>query len=173
MGEKHSGGHDGVLSNRRRRLVLDQLQTHETMTLRDLAEQLAVADQGASIEALCEEAIQEIEVALHHVHAPKLKEAGYVEYDPRRRLVGVTETGRRLDVDTDGLDAGVGPKDGISVDLCPSTIDDLHDVIRNDGRFDARMMYDEVIGTVLADHAAEGSAEQAAANEPGDREEAR
>jgi hypothetical protein len=152
MGEKDSsGGRESVLTNRRRELVLSQLQTHETMSLRDLAEQIAVTDQQTDINSLCEEAIEEVEVALHHVHAPKLAEAGYVEYDTRTQLVSLTDAGRRADVDSE-CDGVQSPKtDRISVDLCPETVDRLHDVIRHDDRFDERMEYDEVIGTVLGD----------------------
>jgi hypothetical protein len=121
------------------------------MTVRDVAEQIAVADQRTEIEALCEEAIEEIEVALHHVHGPKLSEAGYVEYDPDRQLLGLTRNGRQLSVETECDDRRVDDSEGITVELCTDTIDSLHEAIKRDDRLGARMSYDEVISTLLAD----------------------
>ncbi|WP_136592229.1 DUF7344 domain-containing protein [Salinigranum halophilum] len=152
MGENtDSGGPTGVLTNRRRQLVLSQLQDHESMALRDLAEQIAVNDLQTDIESLSEEVIDEVEIALHHVHTPKLAEAGYVEYDSHSQVVSLTETGRQASIETqcDRVDSTSASR--VSVDLCPETVDLLHDLIRRDDRFGARMDYDEVIATVLAD----------------------
>jgi hypothetical protein len=121
------------------------------MTLRDLAEQIAVADQRTELESISREAVEEIEMALHHVHAPKLADAGYVEYDSRRRLVGLTDRGRATRVETDCGRGRVESSETVTVDLCLDTIDAIHDRIREDDRLDARMSYDEVISTVLAD----------------------
>jgi DNA-binding MarR family transcriptional regulator len=152
MGDRPNQGEYGdVLSNRRRRLVLDQLQSHGSMTLRDLAEQIAVIDQQTELEALCEEAVEEVEVALHHVHAPKLADADYVKYDARQRLVGLTDRGRQLRIEVECDGARIESADGIAVDLCLETIGDLHDLIQQDDRFDVRMSYDEVVSTILAD----------------------
>jgi hypothetical protein len=120
------------------------------MTLRDLAEQIAVTDQQTEIEALSEEAVEEIEVALHHVHAPKLADAGYVEYDPRRRLVGLTDDGRQLGVETECADQ-VESSESVTVDLCLDTISDLHEMIRRHDQLSVRMSYDEIIGTLLTE----------------------
>ena len=169
MGEKYSGGSGGVLANRRRQLVLDQLQRHQAMTLRDLAEQIAVNDQQVEINELCEEAVKEVEVALHHVHAPKLASAGYIEYDSRRRLVALTERGRTLDVDSECEEARATQRERITVDLSRETLDRLHDVITADDRFGARMAYDDVIRAVLA----EAARDTAETDETEDEEEAR
>jgi len=151
MGDRsNQGDHGDVLTNRRRQLVLSQLQSHESMTLRDLAEQIAVTDQQTEIEALSEEAVEEIEVALHHVHAPKLADAGYVEYDPRRRLVGLTDEGRQLGVETE-CDDRIESSESVTVDLCLDTISDLHEMIRSHDRLSVRMSYDEIIGTLLTE----------------------
>lgn len=152
MGENTDTGDDVyVLSNRRRRLLLQQLQEHESMSVRDLAEQIAVMDQQTNIESLGEEAITEVEVALHHVHAPKLADAGLIEYNERRGIVGVTDEGRQLRIDDPADDVRPEPSDGITVELCPETIDALHEAIRRDDRLDGRMSYDEVVSTVFAD----------------------
>lgn len=154
MGENNdSGGFPEVLANRRRQLVLSQLQEHESMTLRDLAEQIAISDLNTSIESLSEEAIDEVEIALHHVHTPKLAEAGYVEYDSHNQVVSLTDTGRRasIEAECDRVQIQTPSADQISVNLCPETVDLIHSVIRHDDRFDARVDYDEVIATVLSD----------------------
>ena len=176
MGDRpNQGEHGDVLANRRRQLVLSQLQSHGSMTLRDLAEQIAVTDQQTEIEALSEEAVEEIEVALHHVHAPKLADAGYVEYDDRRRLVGLTDSGREVSVETECADR-IESSETVTVDLCIDTIADIHEVIRQDERLDARMSYDEVISALLAERAADldGLDDLAALDSPvEDEEEAR
>jgi hypothetical protein len=152
MGENSdSGGPTGVLTNRRRQLVLSQLQQHESMTLRDLAEQIAVNDMQTDIESLSEEAIDEVEIALHHVHTPKLSEAGYVEYDPHGQIVSLTDPGRRASLETECDRVGPATSDRISVNLRSETVDRLHELIRRDERFDGRMDYDDVIAEVLSD----------------------
>jgi hypothetical protein len=119
------------------------------MTLRDLAEQIAVTDQQVELESICQEAIKEVEIALHHVHVPKLSDAGYVEYDGRHRLVSLTDSGRRLPIETE-CQSRVESSERVTVELCIETIDELHERIRQDERLDGRMSYDEVVSTVLA-----------------------
>jgi hypothetical protein len=130
------------------------------MSIRDLAEQIAVTDQETCIESICEEAIEEVEVALHHVHVPKLDQAGYADYDERNRIVGPTKRGRQLDIGIDCEEVPPDETDHVSVDLCSDTLDRLHEVITNDERFDARMTYNAVIGTILADVDLETTAEE-------------
>ncbi len=163
MGENaDSGGSTGVLTSRRRQLVLSQLQKHESMTLRDLAEQIAISDLQTEIESLSEEAIDEVEIALHHVHAPKLAEAGYVEYDSRNQIVSLTDAGRRTSIDNECDRVGRRTSDRISVNLRSETVDLLHGIIRRDDRFDARMDYDDVIAAVLSDARVERENEEEA-----------
>ena len=150
MGDRsNQGDHGDVLTNRRRRLVLSQLQSHESMTLRDLAEQIAVTDQQVELESICQEAIKEVEIALHHVHVPKLADAGYVEYDRRRGLASLTDSGRELRIETE-CQNWVESSERVTVELCLETIDELHERIRHDERLDSRMTYDEVVSTILA-----------------------
>jgi hypothetical protein len=152
MGENDdNGGSTGVLANRRRQLVLSQLQEHESMTLRDLAEQIAVTDLQTDIESLSEEAIDEVEIALHHVHTPKLAEAGYVKYDSESQLVSLTGAGRRASIENTCDQVEPTSTARISVNLRPETVDQIHDLMRHDDRFDARVDYDEVIRTITSD----------------------
>lgn len=163
MGENvDSGGPTGVLTNRRRQLVLSQLQEHESMTLRDLAEQIAVSDLRTDIESLSEEAIDEVEIALHHVHTPKLAEAGYVEYDSRNQIISLTDAGRRKSIENECDQVDPRASSRISVNLRPETVDLLHGIIRRDDRFDARMDYDDVISEVLSDARVERESEEEA-----------
>ena len=170
MGEKANHGERGAPTNHRRRLVLSQLQLHGSMTVRDLAEQIAVTDQGRCLESLCEEAIEEVEMGLHHVHVPKLEQAGFVDYDARNRIAGPTERGRRTPVDISCESASADRDGRITVSLCGETVDRLHEIIRSDDRFDGRMSYDEVLGTILADVT---RAEADEAGDVGESEEAR
>lgn len=67
-----------LLSDCRRRVIIRRLrEADRTLTLSDLA---AVAD-AEGVEA--EEGRASIESDLHHVHVPKLIEAGVVDYDSR------------------------------------------------------------------------------------------
>lgn len=84
-------GADGVVddSNRRRRTVLSILESgngpHERA---ELARE--VADREAGGEASTE-AVEEVLVALHHVHLPKLEDAGLVDYDADEGVVSATD----------------------------------------------------------------------------------
>ncbi|WP_459192994.1 DUF7344 domain-containing protein [Halosimplex sp. J119] len=73
---------------RRRRLleVLEETGRGERAPLADLSERVAVAEGTTEGEAR-----HGVAVALHHVHLPKLDEAGLVEYDPETRVVETTD----------------------------------------------------------------------------------
>ncbi|AUV83679.1 hypothetical protein C2R22_20200 [Salinigranum rubrum] len=142
--------------------MLSQLQEHESMALRDLAEQIAVSDLQTDIESLSEEAIDEVEIALHHVHTPKLADAGYVEYDSHNQVISLTDAGRRKSIENECDHVGPQSSSRISVNLRPETVDLLHGIIRRDDRFDARMDYDDVISVVLSDARIERESEEEA-----------
>lgn len=81
-----------LLSNRRRRCTLVcLLEQQETIPLADLAEAVAIREQGTPITEFSAEEIQEVETSLYHWHIPKLADAGVVEYEPERTLVKLTE----------------------------------------------------------------------------------
>jgi len=78
-----------VLSNANRRFVLSHLVQRETPPALDpLAGALAEWSDDLSLE--------DARIALHHVHLPKLQEAGLVEYDETVRLTD--EAGGSLDL---------------------------------------------------------------------------
>ena len=77
-----------VLSERRRRHVLRCLQEYdESMTLADVADEVAVRELGKRITDISAETVMEIYLSLYHSHVPKLTAAGIVEYDQERDLV--------------------------------------------------------------------------------------
>ncbi|HET7325248.1 MAG TPA: hypothetical protein VFJ06_13055 [Halococcus sp.] len=86
--------HD-VLRNERRTRVLEHLhQTQETVTLRELAEQLAVLETG---ETPPPRNIREsVYNALHQTHLPKLDAMGIVEYESDRKLVALDDGAQQV-----------------------------------------------------------------------------
>ena len=71
-----------LLSSRLRRDVLRYLvQDVDVLELRSLADQLLVWDETG------EDDIEEICIALHHVHLPKLEDAGLITYDSNQRRI--------------------------------------------------------------------------------------
>lgn len=77
-----------VLSERRRRDVLRCLKEYdETMTLPDVADEVAVRELGERITDISAETVMEVYLSLYHTHVPKLTAAGIVEYDQERDIV--------------------------------------------------------------------------------------
>ena len=159
-----------LLSNGRRRYALRCLNEHVTMTLADVAEEIAVWERETTIDNISAEEVKEIYTALYHVHVPKMESVNVVTYDQQNDLVGLTELGHDLKsrwsdvqetVDWDDLGEST-PADtepasraqkaeSISVDLSPETITAIHAAIRQDERFPEEIAYDEVIRTVLSE----------------------
>jgi len=66
----------------RRRAVLAALQGEQTVVdRRELAEQVAAVENDAAPAAVEEDAVDDVLLTLHHVHLPKLDDAGYLTYD--------------------------------------------------------------------------------------------
>lgn len=80
-----------ALSSKRRRYVLSFLDRLGTLTLADLADELAEQEHDASIDQIPAEDVKSLYMSLYHQHVPKLEEAGLVEYDQERDLVRPTE----------------------------------------------------------------------------------
>lgn len=86
-----------VLANARRRFVLACLDEHATpMPLADVADELATWEFDAEITEIPAEEVRTIYVALYHVHVPKMKAAGMVEFSQERDAVSPTEAGEEL-----------------------------------------------------------------------------
>lgn len=74
-----------VLANEHRRLILSYLAEtdNDVTTFEDLVDHLLVHEAEA-VDDLTDESVA---IALHHIHLPKLKEAGLIEYDTQSETV--------------------------------------------------------------------------------------
>ena len=88
-----------VLTDDRRRRVIAVLARapHETVTLTGLAVTVTTVEEDTALADLDRGRLAAVRSTLHHVHLPKLADAGLLEYDPERRTV--------TDVGTDTIDA--------------------------------------------------------------------
>jgi hypothetical protein len=94
-----------LLKNRRRREVLAYLlEADETVTLGELAEQIAAWENDTEINALNSDQRKRVYVALYQTHLPKMDDAGIVEYDQNRGLISLSDNAdllmMYLDTDT-------------------------------------------------------------------------
>ena len=81
-----------VLKNRRRRDVLEYLQSEGgTVTLAELAEQIAAWENDIEVAELNSTQRKRVYVALYQTHLPKMDDAGIVEYDRDRGNVTLSE----------------------------------------------------------------------------------
>lgn len=76
-----------LLRNRRRRLVMRYLATHEDADIGELAEHIAAVENGTDPEALSSSERKRVYVSLYQSHLPKLAEAEVVDYDKERGTV--------------------------------------------------------------------------------------
>lgn len=94
-----------LLKNRRRREVLSYLlEAEETVTLGELAEQIAAWENDTEVTALSSDQRKRVYVALYQTHLPKMDDAGIVEYDQDRGLISLADNAdllmMYLDTDT-------------------------------------------------------------------------
>ncbi|MFC4541777.1 ArsR family transcriptional regulator [Halosolutus amylolyticus] len=94
-----------LLKNRRRREVLTYLlEADETVTLGELAEQIAAWENDTEVNALSSDQRKRVYVALYQTHLPKMDDAGIVEYDQDRGLISLSDNAdllmMYLDTDT-------------------------------------------------------------------------
>lgn len=68
------------LSSRRRRYALVCLRDHQSMTLADLADEVAVMEHDRRIDEIPADAVMRVYLSLYHTHVPKLEAADLVEY---------------------------------------------------------------------------------------------
>ena len=81
-----------LLKNRRRREVLQYLlETEETVTLGELAEQIAAWENDTEVTALSSDQRKRVYVALYQTHLPKMDDAGIIEYDQDRGLIDLSD----------------------------------------------------------------------------------
>lgn len=68
-------------------VLLDVLNDHATVTLADLADELAAAETGVPVESISAEAVADRYDALYHREIPALARAGLLAYDEDADLV--------------------------------------------------------------------------------------
>lgn len=74
-----------------RRIVLAVLADEQrSLTLGDLTKSIVKHDHHEPLSEVSGEEVKRIRTELHHVHVPKLADAGLVEYEPERHLVDPT-----------------------------------------------------------------------------------
>ena len=88
-----------ALSNGRRRNVITYLEEHgDDARVRDIAEQLAAWENDLEINEVTYKQRKRVYTALHQSHLPKLAESGFIDYEPNRGIVSLTEESRELQV---------------------------------------------------------------------------
>ena len=81
-----------LLADQRRQEVLACLvDDTRPMPLADLAEDVAARENEGPRAEVPTETVRTIATSLHHVHLPKLADAGAIEYDRDRDLIRVSE----------------------------------------------------------------------------------
>lgn len=85
-----------ALANERRRRTLAALQRHRSLTLADLADELAVTERGVPLVDVSAEFVQRIYMDLYHRQVPMLADADLVVYEQEPDLVGITDQGENV-----------------------------------------------------------------------------
>ena len=88
-----------TLSNRRRRYTLHYLKyLDESVTIRDLSEQLAAWENGIERSQVTPKERKRLYTALHQTHLPKMDGLGVVRYDSDRGVVSLTDAIDEFDI---------------------------------------------------------------------------
>lgn len=98
-----------VIDHPRRRRVLDAVRDEEAVSMDELAARVAAREAKASVQDVCEDECRSVAIALHHVHVPKLADAGVIDVDHGTDRI---EPGPRLDRVVDALDGLSGSLEG-------------------------------------------------------------
>lgn len=78
-----------VLAHSRRRRILALLLEHRSLTVADVADELAAAEADAPLSETAPQTVTDVYVTLHHVHVPKLVDSGLIEHDEDRELLAL------------------------------------------------------------------------------------
>ena len=80
-----------VCEHKPRRIVLTALtDRQQSVSINDLTNAIVKHNHHTPPTEVADETVTQIQTALHHVHLPKLAEAGLIQYDPERQLVEPT-----------------------------------------------------------------------------------
>lgn len=152
-------------SAERDRIVLDLLDEHASMTLADLADEVAERDHGVSVADVDPETVLDIYLDLAATHVPRLAEDYLVRYDEERDVVSLVGHGPDVTVDlsvertADGAEAAEvdpqgsapGSNGGVTVALSGETVDLLSRVAQTERSADGPVSYDDRIRAALSE----------------------
>lgn len=79
------------LAARRRRYVLYELQDEDHVERPELARRVVARELGCDVDDVASEALERIEISLHHRELPQLHEAKLLQYDERQGDVSVSQ----------------------------------------------------------------------------------
>lgn len=80
-----------VCEHKHRRIVLAALAAQqESMSIQDLTNAIIKHNHDLPLAETSGEKTTKIQIGLHHVHLPKLDEAGFLQYDPEGKMVEST-----------------------------------------------------------------------------------
>jgi hypothetical protein len=90
-----------------RQLALRRVREHRSLTLADVADEVAADEGGASLVEVPAERVRDIYLQFYHCHLPYLRDAELVRYDQERDLVSITDRGERVaaELAADGVEA--------------------------------------------------------------------
>lgn len=81
-----------LCTDKHRRIVLGVLATQRrSLTVDDLTKAIVKHNHHEPLAEVSGETVTEIKAEIHHNHAPRLADAGLVEYDRERQLVEPTD----------------------------------------------------------------------------------
>jgi len=99
-----------ILSSRRRRMVLYLLrQRAATLTVNELAEEIAAIENEVAVEELTSQQRKRVYVSLYQTHLPKLEETSLVDYDADSGEVTLTSRASQIDSYLSPRDASTYP----------------------------------------------------------------
>jgi hypothetical protein len=88
-----------MLSNRRRRFVLQYLKNREEAgTLSNLAEHVAAWENDSTVQGISASERKTVYSSLQQFHLPKMDDTGVVEFDRRAGVVELTDAASELDI---------------------------------------------------------------------------
>ena len=89
-----------VLTEARRRTVLSVLtESTSPMDVESLATRVAARERDVDADSLSESTVEDVHVTLHHVHLPKLDDAGLVDHDRENGTAATTGAGDTVPID--------------------------------------------------------------------------
>lgn len=75
----------------RRAVLAVLIDEQQSLTVNDLTKTVVKHISQASITEVSADVLTQVQISLHHVHLPKMTEAGLIEYDPESGIVEPTE----------------------------------------------------------------------------------